>query len=81
MSAIDQHTKPKPGDAELPIDALRGIAETLQCVKHSCLDKHGIHNDPRLAQSIGFLADELERQISLIEDAVFPGRRHLEDAA
>lgn len=72
---------PRLGDAETHIDAVRAIAVTMCCIRDALLSKGGIHGDPRLAQSIDYLAGDLERHVDAIEGAIFPGlRRSMEDA-
>lgn len=72
----DQTTdaRPCPEDS---VDALRGIEEMLFCMRDAC-NLNGVRENKPMGQGLNFLAYEIRRHVSVIEDALFPGRRHLE---
>jgi len=69
----ETEAKPDKLDAETSIDALRGAAETLNLMRDACL----ADRDRRTGSALDFVTREIERHIDVIDDFVFPGRRHL----
>lgn len=70
----DVEPRPVPEDS---VDAVRGIVEMIYCARDACLSSSVRENKP-MGQGLHFLASELDRHLDVIEDAMFPGRRHLE---
>jgi hypothetical protein len=61
---------------EFSVDALRGIEEMLFCMRDAC-NLNGIRENKSMGQGLDFLAYAMKRHVDIIEDALFPGRRHL----
>jgi len=55
------------------IDELRGIAEIFLSIRDTCNND----GDKHMALGLQFLSDAMHRNLDVLEDALYPGRRDL----